>query len=67
MAPIPFPLLQLANDIGNDYKMLVHDLKNNKNEFAHSPHAANDLLALLEAMRKYILSMLCVIVNSQVY
>ena len=44
--------LQLANDIGNDYKMLVYDLKHNRNEFAHSPHAANDLMALLEAMRK---------------
>ena len=47
--------LQLANDIGNDYKMLVHDLKHSKNEFADSPHAnANDLMALLEAMRKFM-------------
>ena len=33
--------------------MLVHDLKHNQNEFANSPHAADDLLALLEAMREY--------------
>ena len=32
--------------------MLVHDLKHNKNEFADSPHNADDLLALLEAMRE---------------
>merc|ERR1712117_983275 len=46
-------LVDLANDIGNDYKMLVHDLKHNKNEFADSPHNADDLLALLEAMHHF--------------
>merc|ERR1712108_10247 len=46
-------LVDLANDIGNDYKMLVHDLKHNKNEFAASPHNAEDLLALLEAMHHF--------------
>merc|ERR1719458_1232945 len=46
-------LVDLANDIGNDYKMLVYDLKHNRNEFAHSPHAANDLMALLEAMHHF--------------
>merc|ERR1719264_1360445 len=36
---IEHDLVDLANDIGNDYKMLVYDLKHNRNEFAHSPHA----------------------------